>query len=111
MILAVGSTGYYLKSNVDPRFNLCRYFILYDDESKKSRVLDNSVRIAAGDEGVMTAQILAKRGVNVVLTGDIAPQAVKVLEAAGLSVFTVISGTVKQAIGKYLTCELSPLNI
>ena len=106
MKIAISSTGYYLKSDVDPRFGRCKLFIIYDDESKEVRVLDNSARLASGGAGVQAAQAVAKKGAKIVLTGNVGPKAFQALKAAGLSVFTGASGTIKEAIEKYLAGKL-----
>ena len=105
--LAVSSGGRSLESNVEPRFGRCRFFIVYDSESSNFEVLDNGGESAPGGAGVQAAQSVARSGAEVVITGNVGPNAFKALEAAGLSVFTGVGGSVQQAIDRYLAGDLN----
>jgi len=63
--------------------------------------LENSNAMAAGGAGISTAQMIAGKGVEVVLTGNCGPNAYQVLSAAGLQVITGISGRISDAIQAY----------
>jgi len=106
MRIAITTTGPTLDDEVDPRFGRCQYFIIADPETMEFEALDNSNAMAAGGAGISTAQMIAGKGVEVVLTGNCGPNAHQVLSAAGLQVITGVSGKVRDAIQTYKSGQL-----
>ena len=98
MKIAVSATAPGLDAEVDPRFGRCQYFIIVDPQSMEFEALDNSNAMAAGGAGISTAQMIAGKGVEVVLTGNCGPNAYQTLSAAGIQVITGVSGRIKDAI-------------
>ena len=101
MRIAISATGPTLDDEVDPRFGRCQYFIIVDPEAMEFEALENSNAVAAGGAGISTGQMIAGKGVEVVLTGNCGPNAYQVLSAAGLQVITGVSGKIKDAIEEY----------
>ena len=101
MKICITSTGNTLDSAVDPRFGRCRSFIFFDTESGNFDAQENPNYQLQGGAGIQSGQLVASRGAKAVLTGNIGPNAHQVLRAAGISVFTGVSGTVKDAIEGY----------
>jgi len=101
MKICITSAGNAMDSAVDPRFGRCRNFIFFDTESGKIEAEDNPNYQLQGGAGIQSGQLVASRGAKAVLTGNIGPNAHRVLTAAGISVFTGVSGTVKEAIEGY----------
>jgi len=98
MKICITSEGQALDSKVDPRFGRCRNFIFFDVDSSEFKARENANLGLQGGAGIQSAQLMASEGVKAVLTGNIGPNAHKVLSAAGISVFTGVSGTVKEAV-------------
>ena len=61
---------------------------------------------ASGGAGVQTAQFLADRGVKAVITGNVGPNAIRVLNAAGISVYVAPACMAKEALAMFLCGEL-----
>jgi predicted Fe-Mo cluster-binding NifX family protein len=101
MKIAISANGSTLDAGLDPRFGRCQQFIVADPETGEFEVLDNSSAGAAGGAGISAAQMIVKKGVEAVLTGNCGPNAHQVLSAAGIKVITGVSGTVKDAIAAY----------
>ena len=104
MKVAVSAIGTVLDSEVDPRFGRCKYLIFIDPTTMEFEAVENSA--AAGGAGIATAQLVASKGAQVVLTGNCGPNAYNVLSTAGIKVFTGVAGKVKDAVqsfkeGKY----------
>ena len=101
MRIAITADGPTLDAKVDPRFGRCGYFIIADPETLEFEALENSSAVAAGGAGISAAQQVAGKEVAAVLTGNCGPNAYQVLSAAGIEVFTGVSGKVKEAIQDY----------
>ena len=108
MKIAVSATGPAPDDEVDPRFGRCRYFIITDTEAEGFEALDNSSAMTAGGAGISAAQMIVKKGVEAVLTGNCGPNAHQVLSPAGIKVITGVSGKVKDAIAEYKLGTYSP---
>ena len=110
MKICITSEGQTLDSKVDPRFGRCRNFIFFDTDSGNFETQENANAQFQGGAGIQSGQLAVSKGVKAVLTGNIGPNAHQVLSAAGISIFTGVSGTVKEAVegyknGKYKAAE------
>lgn len=108
MKIAVSATAPGLDAEVDPRFGRCQYFIIVDPQTMEFEALDNSNAMAAGGAGISTAQMIASKGAEVVLTGNCGPNAYQTLSTAGIQVVTGVSGKIKDAIEAYKAGKLRP---
>ena len=104
--IAISSDGDKLHSKVDQRFGRCKYFLIVDADSMEFEVLSNENAMDSGGAGIQTAQTIANKGVEAVLTGNVGPNAFQTLSAAGIKVFTGASGTIKESVEKYKKGEL-----
>lgn len=101
MKIAISATRPNLEAEVDARFGRCRHFIIVDPETRGFEALDNTSTMAAGGAGVSTAQVIANKGVEAVLTGNCGPNAYQVLSSSGIRVITGVSGKIKEALEGY----------
>ncbi len=99
--LCITSTGPTLDSPVDPRFGRCAYFIFADSETLAFEAVPNDAAMASGGAGIRASQTVASRGVDVVITGSVGPNAFPALQDAGIQILTHNGGTVKQVIDQY----------
>jgi predicted Fe-Mo cluster-binding NifX family protein len=98
MKICISSSGTDLDSNVDPRFGRCPYYIFYDSETEKFEYFENQSRNAMGGAGIQAAQFVVDNGAETVLSGAIGPNAFRVLNSAGINIYSGVGGTVKSAI-------------
>ena len=110
MKIAISATGPSLDAEVDPRFGRCQYFIIVDPDTMQFEALENSSAMAAGGAGISTGQMIASKGVQVVLTGNCGPNAYQVLSAAGLQVITGVSGKIRDAIQTYKSGQFQAIS-
>ena len=108
MKIALSATAPTLDAEVDPRFGRCQYFIFIDPGTMEFEAMDNSNAMAAGGAGISTAQMVAGKGVGVVLTGNCGPKAYQTLSAAGVQVITGVVGGVRDAVEAYKAGKLQP---
>jgi predicted Fe-Mo cluster-binding NifX family protein len=101
MKICITSEGPSLDSRVDPRFGRCRYFIIIDTDTLDFKALENHHAEAAGGAGIQAGQLIASSGAKAVMTGNVGPNAFQTLRAAGIDIFTGISGTVRDALRRY----------
>lgn len=106
MKIAVTATAADLDADIDPRFGRCPYFVIADSDTMAIEPMENSSASAGGGAGIATAQAIAGKGVEVVLTGNCGPNAYQVLKAAGIEVVTGVSGKVRGAIEDYKAGKL-----
>lgn len=108
MIIAVSATGRTLDAYVDPRFGRCHYLVFVDPDTMNLEAVRNPGSLASGGAGVSTAQAVAGKGVEAVVTGNCGPNAYRVLDAAGIKVITGVSGMVREAVQDYKAGKLQP---
>ena len=108
MRIAVSAAGPMLEAQVDPRFGRCAYLVLVDPATFTFEVIENANAGSAQGAGIATAQSIAGKGAQVVLTGNCGPNAWQVLESAHMKVVTGVTGTVRDAVKAYVGGELRP---
>ncbi|MCF2137236.1 MAG: NifB/NifX family molybdenum-iron cluster-binding protein [Candidatus Thorarchaeota archaeon] len=106
--LCITSTGPTLDAPVDPRFGRCAYFIFVDSDTLAFEAVPNEAAMSAGGAGVRASQYVASKGVNVVITGSVGPNAFPALQSSGIQILLNTGGTVQQAIEQYNRGALSP---
>jgi predicted Fe-Mo cluster-binding NifX family protein len=98
MKIAVTSTGNTIDSPIDPRFGRCQFFVFVDPETMEFEAAENEAVMAAGGAGPQAAQFVANKGAEAVLTGNVGPNAVSALKAAGITIYIGATGTVKETV-------------
>jgi len=106
MKIAVTAAAPDINADIDPRFGRCGYFVIADSETMDVDTMENASAAAGGGAGIATAQTIAGKGVEVVLTGNCGPNAYQALSAAGITVVTGVSGKVSDAIEDYKSGKL-----
>ena len=94
MKVAISSTGRPLDSEVDRRFGRAAFFVVVDSKTMEYEALDNANAAAAGGAGIGSAKTVVDSGAEAVLTGNCGPNAERVLRAAGVKLYTGVTGTV-----------------
>ncbi|MDA8123649.1 MAG: NifB/NifX family molybdenum-iron cluster-binding protein [Deltaproteobacteria bacterium] len=88
MKVAITAGGENLNSPVDRVFGRARWFVMTDPDGGNVEVLENSQNVnAAQGAGIQAAQQMANKSVDVLLTGNVGPNAFRALEAASIKVF------------------------
>lgn len=106
MKIVVTASGPGLDSPVDPRFGRCSYFVFVDSDSLQAEAVENENVMASGGAGIQSAQFVAQKGAQVVITGNLGPNASTALRAAGMRVFLGATGTVREAIQMFKTGQV-----
>jgi predicted Fe-Mo cluster-binding NifX family protein len=108
MKIAISSIGENLTDDVSEVFARCPYFIIAEVENgkiQKTEVIENKIANQLGQAGISAAQQMAEKNVNVVITANVGPRALDVLEQFNISVYSG-SGAIKEVLQKYIDGEL-----
>jgi len=92
MKICITSLGPNLDSPIDPRFGRARYFLLLDENGELKKVLPNSGVNAIRGAGIAAAQQIVQQGVEVLITGNIGPNAFGALMASKIRIFLGLPG-------------------
>lgn len=98
MKIVVTSQGPDLDSPMDYRFGRAPYFVVVDPDTMQYEAHPNPAAMAPGGAGPQAASFIASLGANVVVTGEVGPNALPALQALGIRVVTGIGGTVREAV-------------
>ncbi|MFW9917455.1 MAG: NifB/NifX family molybdenum-iron cluster-binding protein [Candidatus Thorarchaeota archaeon] len=111
MKIAVSAQGETLDSPVDPRFGRCLFFLIHDSTKKTVQIVPNTAVEQMHGAGINAGQKMLDLGIEVVLTGNLGPNAFNVLMQGGIKAFRANPGDVNQAIRQYLNGELSLITL
>jgi len=107
MKIVITAQGQDVSSQVDPRFGRAEWLILVDSETGRTEAHDNTVNLnAASGAGIQTAQNIAQLGAEVVITGNIGPNAFRALAAAKIKNYLCPMTTVQEALEAYRAGKL-----
>jgi predicted Fe-Mo cluster-binding NifX family protein len=109
MKIAVSAMNNSIDAPINPRFGRCQYFMIVDTDTMEVKAVSNDALGAMSGAGIQAAQIIVSNSVQLVLTGNVGPNAFNVLSAAGVRILTGIRGTVSQVIEQYKRGELEEI--
>ncbi len=110
MKICVTSYGKTLDTQIDPRFGRCANFLIIDTETLICESIENIDSDSKGAAGIKAGQLVAEKNVEALITGNVGPNAFRVLNEAGIKVISGASGIVKDAVEKYKKGEFQPVN-
>jgi len=85
-------------AGVDPRFGRCSFFAIYDSNTGVWNSFPNPAKEAVGGAAIKAVEFLKSKNVDVVVTGNLGPNATSSLSAAGIRVITGVTGKVLDAV-------------
>lgn len=98
MKVAVSSNGDGLDAQLSPIFGRCAYLTLVDTDTLEATTIPNPAVGAPGGAGIQAAQFVVGEGAEAVVSGNVGPNAMQVLQAAGVPVYAAEGCTVREAI-------------
>ncbi len=106
--VSAGASG--LDAPTDPRFGRCPFFVVVDLDSMSETSFSNSSVVAASGAGIQAAQEAARQGATALITGNIGPNAMQILSAAGIDVYQHQgAGSVRDVLEKFKRGELAKI--
>jgi predicted Fe-Mo cluster-binding NifX family protein len=106
--IAVTAVKASLDAAVDPRFGRCAFFVIMDLDEGTVETLQNTNAASRGHVGPLAVQLIASKGVKVLLTGKCGPTASGALTEKGIQVVEDCSGSVRDVIEQYKEGKLTP---
>lgn len=106
MRICVTAAGNTLDAPIDPRFGRAPYFVIVNSETMAFEAVPNVAAGAMSGAGIQAAQTIAGKGVNVLITGNVGPNAFQALSSAGIRIVVGAYGAVREVIEKYKRGEL-----
>ncbi|MBN2052795.1 NifB/NifX family molybdenum-iron cluster-binding protein [Candidatus Woesearchaeota archaeon] len=112
MKIAISAAGNSLESEVDMRFGRCPYFIFVELEGKEIKgheVVENTSANQTGGVGITSAELVAKKGAQAVLTGNVGPRAFSVFSQFNIGIYPV-TGKIIDAIKAFADGKLKKID-
>ncbi len=106
MLIAIGSDGNVLESQISKRFGHSNYFILYDTNSQTFDVFKNDDNRVHNHENLID---LINNGAEVFIVGNIGPHAFELIKSFNKKIFLARKMTIENAIKSFLNGELTEL--
>lgn len=85
-LICFTSKGPDLDSELEEAFGRAPYFIFVDPKTLKFEAYNNEAVNLAHGAGIQSAQLMAEKGVTVLFTGQVGPNARRVLDSAGIQI-------------------------
>lgn len=93
-----------------PVFGRCPALVFVDVETLQHESIVNPAAAAGGGAGIQAAQLVIDQGAKAVLSHNVGPNAFAVLQAAGVEVYRIDGGTVREAVEAFAAGKLPRLD-
>lgn len=100
MRVAITSQGNSLESKVDQRFGHCRYFVIYDSQTKTIEIIPNPYSEAEEQAGTLAVKLLSSKNVNKIISGEFGIKVKPILDS--LNIQMIIYKNQNIAIGEII---------
>ncbi len=113
MKVAVTSYDKDITGRIDRSFGRAKWFVVVDTENDTVEDHSNMQNVnTAQGAGIQAAQNISNLGVDVILTGNVGPNAFRTLSAASIKIFVVGKNveTVEEAIAEWKAGRLQEVN-
>lgn len=109
MKIAISSFGKESTELLDTRFGRCEYFQIYDTDSGQYESFENEAKGSAQGAGVAASQGVIDRGIDVLITGKLGPNAYELLSDSGIKLYTSESVAVEESVRLYQDGKLQEI--
>ncbi len=110
MKIAVTSNDADLDAPASPVFGRCPWYLFVDTDTMEIEAVENPATNAASGAGIQAAQFVVEQEPRAVVTGNMGPNAFDVFRAAGIPVYVLEEGTVRDAVEAYEKGQLSEVS-
>ena len=109
MKIGISSMGKDINSMLDVRFGRCNYFVIYDTEGGLVKAIENQGQMSGGGAGIAAAQHIIDDDVDVVITGNMGPNALNLFKNSDIKVYRCGSIKVETAVQLFKEGKLDEL--
>jgi predicted Fe-Mo cluster-binding NifX family protein len=109
MKILISSKGNQIDSNADNRFARAECFVVYNTDSKEYTFIDNNAKDGAHGAGPKAAQIVIDLNIDVLITGNLGPRALAVIENTNIKSYRINGNTIEENIKNYLDGKLEEI--
>ncbi|ELR66803.1 Dinitrogenase iron-molybdenum cofactor biosynthesis protein [Photobacterium marinum] len=111
MKIALTTSSQTLDGELDKRFGRAPGFLIYDTERNICEFVDNKQNLnAAQGAGIQAAQNIIATGAECLITGNCGPKAFKVLQSAGVKIFSCDMDSLKACVEQFISGGLTEIS-
>lgn len=111
MKIAISATGSNLDSLLDVRFGRCTYFQIHDSETGDFVVIENQGQMSGGGAGIVASQQLIDEKIDVIITGNLGPNAFEVIEKAQVKAYKSEEISIEKVLENFNNGNLERISI
>ncbi|MGH4141073.1 NifB/NifX family molybdenum-iron cluster-binding protein [Clostridium sp.] len=111
MKIGISATGKTSENLLEMRFGRCKYFQIYDNESKEVEILENEGQNCSGGAGIVASNQLIAEKVDVIITGNLGPNSFGLIEKAGIKAYKCGNIAISSVLEKYNKGELQEIKM
>ncbi|MBU3160714.1 NifB/NifX family molybdenum-iron cluster-binding protein [Clostridium frigoris] len=111
MKIVISSDGKINENLLDKRFGRCEYFQIHDTESGEVKILENKRQSSSGGAGIVASNQLIEEKVDVIITGNLGPNAFELIEKAGIRAYKCGIMDISSVLEKYNKGELEEIKM
>jgi len=97
MIMAISSSGKSIDHKIYTKFERCSYFLIVDLEHNTALPITNIAKETPHEIGGKVGKLIAKLGIDVIITTDIGPRAFEIFKQNGIKIYRA-EGIIEDAI-------------
>lgn len=98
-----------IESQLEQKFGRADFFIVADLDTTEYKVIDNKAAMEAGGAGIQAGQTIIDSGAIALITGNVGPNAMRVLKAGNIKIFKGKIDTIEANIELYKENKLEEI--
>ena len=105
MKVVISATGRDIESNINAKFGRAPFFLIIDTKTNEEKALVNTTRELPSGVGITVGNMVAREGIDAVITTEIGPLAFETFEQCGIKIYQA-EGKIKDAIQQFTEGKL-----
>lgn len=96
---------------LDKRFGRCNYFQIYNEKKELIKAVKNEGQISGSGAGVSAAQQIIDENIDIVITGNLGPNAFKILKKANIKAYKCDEISVEESVNMLNKEQLEEIEV